>query len=532
MRSSDDDQPTAARGIELAGLAAVAALFLALFRQWNLQVDDAFISFRYAENWSGGRGLVYNPGEVVEGFSNPLWVALLATGKLVGLPVELAATLLGLAAGLASLGLVYAGCRRWLGTGALAALGATLSLAASVSWTFWANSGLETPLFGLLVTATWLVLWGPAATSNRGSIQLGILAAMLALTRPEGIAVAAALPFALAWLRRPPPAVVLRCVAVGWGLLLVLLAVRLWYYGAALPNPYYAKVELTLSSMARGFEYCWRWGLAEGVLLLAPLWLLAPAKSRRLASLLAVLAGYLVFVVWAGGDGLYRYRFGAHVLPLMALALGAGLERAMAHSRAGALAAVALLLAALSWPWLAARGDFFAGRSLAHWQRNEERWSLIGRALASTTPPDLTLATNVAGRLPFYSRRPNLDLLGLTDSVIARTPVTRFGSGYAGHEKANPGYVLERAPDLIYFSVLDGLPPDRFTRLDDLARHLDDSPLYRYGALLAAAEFRARYRPAFLDVGLPDRANVLVRVDGAARRMHLESLAVAEWHRY
>ncbi|MBU1598783.1 hypothetical protein KKG61_01545 [bacterium] len=32
--------------------------------------DDAFISFRYAENWANGKGLVYNEGERVEGYTN------------------------------------------------------------------------------------------------------------------------------------------------------------------------------------------------------------------------------------------------------------------------------------------------------------------------------------------------------------------------------------------------------------------------------------------------------------------------------
>ena len=40
--------------------------------------DDAFISFRYARNLLEGHGLVFNPGEYVEGYSNFLWVLELA----------------------------------------------------------------------------------------------------------------------------------------------------------------------------------------------------------------------------------------------------------------------------------------------------------------------------------------------------------------------------------------------------------------------------------------------------------------------
>ena len=42
--------------------------------------DDAFISFRYAQNFIQGNGLVFNKGEVVEGISNPLWTLMLAFG--------------------------------------------------------------------------------------------------------------------------------------------------------------------------------------------------------------------------------------------------------------------------------------------------------------------------------------------------------------------------------------------------------------------------------------------------------------------
>ena len=40
--------------------------------------DDAFISFRYARNLLEGHGLVFNPGEYVEGYTNFLWVLELA----------------------------------------------------------------------------------------------------------------------------------------------------------------------------------------------------------------------------------------------------------------------------------------------------------------------------------------------------------------------------------------------------------------------------------------------------------------------
>ena len=51
--------------------------------------DDAFISFRYVRNLLDGHGLVFNPGEYVEGYTNFLWVLeLAAIWRLFGLRPE------------------------------------------------------------------------------------------------------------------------------------------------------------------------------------------------------------------------------------------------------------------------------------------------------------------------------------------------------------------------------------------------------------------------------------------------------------
>ena len=52
-----------------------------LFHAWvfsNFLVDDSFILLRYADNLQRGRGLVFNLGERVEGFTSPLLVLLQA----------------------------------------------------------------------------------------------------------------------------------------------------------------------------------------------------------------------------------------------------------------------------------------------------------------------------------------------------------------------------------------------------------------------------------------------------------------------
>ena len=60
-------------------LAAAVAAVLATGLWWfHYMPDDAYIGLRYARNLSVGEGLVFNPGERVEGYTNFLWVIILA----------------------------------------------------------------------------------------------------------------------------------------------------------------------------------------------------------------------------------------------------------------------------------------------------------------------------------------------------------------------------------------------------------------------------------------------------------------------
>ena len=90
---------TDARPARLGLLLALASA-LALASSWGYCLqDDAFISFRYGRNLVDGHGLVFNPGEAVEGYTNPSWTVLSAGLIALGLSPELpiiAAGVLGL----------------------------------------------------------------------------------------------------------------------------------------------------------------------------------------------------------------------------------------------------------------------------------------------------------------------------------------------------------------------------------------------------------------------------------------------------
>ena len=69
-------------------LVATAAAGLFHTGLYLFPFEDAYISFRYAENFANGHGFVFNPGgESVEGFTSFLWVLLLGVLNVCGAAV-------------------------------------------------------------------------------------------------------------------------------------------------------------------------------------------------------------------------------------------------------------------------------------------------------------------------------------------------------------------------------------------------------------------------------------------------------------
>jgi hypothetical protein len=66
------------------------------------------------------------------------------------------------------------------------------------------------------------------------------------------------------------------------------------------------------------------------------------------------------------------------------------------------------------------------------------------------------LAVDPAGCLPYFSKLPSVDMLGINDHYLARHRPADFGTGYIGHELGNGAYVLSRKPDLVLFNVPTG----------------------------------------------------------------------------
>lgn len=462
-------------------LTPAAALLCLLAFEAALGVcvqEDAFISFRYAENLVNGHGLVYNPGERVEGYTNFLWVLIIAAGLKIECDPVWLVRLLGSLFSAALAVAVYATARRLPRRSARQeprGLLALLVFSFAPYMAVEAVEGLETLFF------SFCLFLGVALSleKRKGFPWASLFLVLAALTRPEGVLIAALVyAGAAAWRikNRLPllsagdlagPALFLACYAPYW-------IWRFSYYGYPFPNSFYAKTGGGLGHVVSGLEYMGRFLLLNPVLSLFFLAALLSlflrrgeaagekeeaAETRRSGAATygpgswitgTVLVGYILYVISVGGDFKKTFRFVIPLLPLLAVTVEricfsqrfTPLRLAPARSRIlfFLFAAAIVLNAAASLPscldWAEDRRDDLVKRTVA------------GQWLARNANPEAVLAIRCAGIIPYYSGLKTIDMWGINDTHIAHKEMPEMGWGLIGHEKKDHVYVFNRKPDI------------------------------------------------------------------------------------
>lgn len=415
--------------------------------------DDAFISFRYARNLIAGQGLVFNPGERVEGYTNLLYVLLLAPAAWLAGPERLLAVAIGfnLLCAAAALRGFFGFVRERLG-GALAGL-AALALALCPSLWVAVASGLETPLVLALQVALWIAVERTVEREDdRPLLPLAVLTVLTGLARADGFIapLLAALYLALRGRRRAALAVAAASLAT----LAALVAWRLTYYGWPLPNTYYAKVAGPLpqrigTALPQLSRVVFTTGMLVPVIaLLLAILRLVRQVSRGQAGLSAALSFPVFFApawvgywIYVGGDVFYE-RFLLILFPLGIFAL---LELLRTAPRAASAATLGLAVVLTVGLQLAQLGE---DPRFRYTREHYDRWVLLGRHLARSHP-GATLATDAAGKIPYFSGLRTIDMLGLTDAHIGHVEPPEDALLIIGHSKYDVEYVLARRPDLI-----------------------------------------------------------------------------------
>ncbi|HLA78329.1 MAG TPA: hypothetical protein VJU18_12175 [Vicinamibacteria bacterium] len=465
-------------------LLVLFAILVGLSRAWSRLwlADDAFISFRYAQNLLAGHGLVFNVGERVEGYTNFLWTMLLAALMKLSVRAEHAAIALGIASYLGAV-LATARVRRAILPEGGALPGAHLFLAVQGLFATYATSGLET----MMCTA--LVLAGAACRFGLGGSR-GLLLASTCLTlatlgRPDHVLFYAALGIelvttasraggggaqGLARVLRTERRSLAFYLAPMLLLYLPYFAWRFNYYGFLLPNTFYVKSGGG-AYYSQGLTYVLVFLLATHFWLLLP-WVVrgvgrgmrSPRAHGFVLFALTSLVLYGGYVIRVGGDFMYG-RFLVVLVPLWLLLAelgtdrGSDAERLMptgpwAEARRAALALLPFAVVAfdtvLQRPgevrWgIADEPSFYPVPSWRH-PEPRSRFTVLGRdldRLVTSQGVEPRLGLGSIGIAGFYSRLPVLDLMGLTDTQVAHQPVGPRAR--PGHEKeASDDYVLSR----------------------------------------------------------------------------------------
>jgi len=318
----------------LALLAVITGFGVLCLRYVPESVDDAYITLRYARHLAAGDGLLFNTSGVrVEGFSNFAWVVLIATLQKLAIPPVLAMKGLSIAAGLWTLLMIFRTGRSLFGAEPPALLACAL-FGASSFHALWATDGLETMFFaGLIATAVYRLVGMIQVGSSRpftwrDGIGPGMVLVLVCLTRPEGVLYAMLLSLCLVAgpvSGRKPALVMLVMIFIT---VLALTLFRLSYFGHLLPNTAAKKLHPGLLMTRQGIKYLLLYARDTGFLFaaLALVGAVAAAARRQALPLVATIGAGLFFILLAGGDFMWGYRFVAHLAAPLALLAVLGLQ--------------------------------------------------------------------------------------------------------------------------------------------------------------------------------------------------------------
>jgi hypothetical protein len=437
------------------GLLVVVAGWVA-FAGGAYSYDDAFITYRMAENLAAGHGFVYNPGEWHLGSTAALYGMLLAAAAWITGPAAIPAVsgAISCASMLATALLLPA-----LAGGADANprgrragyAGGLLYLASPLMFV---TFGGEMPFLLALVTGAFL------AADRDYTKTAAALAGAAALTRPDGVLVVLVILAVVAWRRRRLP---WQEAAVALAVLLPFALLAWRAYGSPLPSTLPAKLAQRDSglwgSFGRGLVDWLRlflWDATRPNLGFAPVapptlwaWIavggLAVWRCRPVLPLLAWTAAFtgayaalrVPFYHWYSAPAVLGLSIlGGAGLALVAdaIATRAAATAPWRDTAAGVGAIVAAL--AISLPPLAALPR------TSQLNENVRLYIQAGEWLAANTPAASDVGYYEIGYIGFHGRRPMIDALGLIDPKVAPAIVVHdFARAFRDRR---PEYILEK----------------------------------------------------------------------------------------
>ncbi|MBM4310407.1 MAG: hypothetical protein FJ119_05615 [Deltaproteobacteria bacterium] len=472
---------------------SLLSFFFFLMQLWGFYHDDPFIVLRYARHLLEGKGLVWNPGERVEGYSCFLWLMFISLLGACNLDLVVASRVAGMLFGLLALMLPFVSANR-------NTILCSLLLATNSCFALWALGGLETLMFTFFVFAG-VLLFFQARPIPRNLFCTGILFCLASMTRLEGLML-----FSITFLfcffnnRRDLRAGLRQALFLLAGFLILFAPYfvwRFWYFGYLLPCTYYVKGGAANSiKLLFGARYAAHFVLLYGF----PLGMLLLLKDfkrfvRSNLYLISILVCYAAYVVSVGGDHMPGFRFMVPLLPVLYLLVAQAVPHLRFQRPAAARIAVACILCLnffISYRLIVKTPEEFAAvkqHSYAYKyctpvpDTAAYYGKYVGLYMKQHWPENALVACNTVGAIPLFSELRCIDMLGLNDYTIARSPVLykidialtelltaegrrqirgRVFGKYSpwqlmpGHGKGDGAYVLSRKPDYIILGPAEG----------------------------------------------------------------------------
>ena len=403
--------------------------------------DDAYISFKVADNLAAGFGMVFNPQEHIYVSTSPLWVLLLAAARLLTGDVVIAAKVLGLIfEALLTMSLCYLTHKTT--ESAKSGMFAGLFLITNPVYTLTSFSGMELPLFLLAITATGIFL------AQRRYTAAILISAACVWIRFDGITIFAAACAYTIWNQRQSirsqwptiarqliPGALLLLSYVAFGFMFFETCLPMSVQRKALTAPRLLSPEWIGGAIAIAKEFInailgrsWFWYYCKTPFLISaiPLCCLGTAflvsTKRTTANALLFLTTVLVAAFTASGS---RYAivfpwYFAPIIPASSLLSSAGLHSAFLATcrRFGKANYLGYLYAVATTLWLATSLPPLSIDAYRLVQRENERERMYATAAlwaGKHQGNEVAIAANEIGAIGFFLPREArvLDMFGL-----------------------------------------------------------------------------------------------------------------------
>ncbi|MEM6269249.1 MAG: hypothetical protein AAF998_07405 [Bacteroidota bacterium] len=493
--------------------AAAAVLFVVLLNGW--MSDDAYITFRSVFHFTEGYGPVYNVGERVQTFTNPLWMFLMSGVYLFSGEAYYSALVLSLILCGVTLGLL----QRRVFRGERVGLAVVALLVLSRSFVEYSTSGLENVLNGTLVML-FLAVWLNDRRDGKKLFWLALIAGWGMVSRMDTALLYAPAVFLYWWGMRSW--MNLGRVLLGLSPFILWEAFAVIYYGFPFPNTAYAKLNTGLAA-----AQLWRQGLhyfqhslerdpITLAIILGGLVATGFLPRRRFGPIALGVGLYLVYLVRVGGDFMGGRFFYLPVL-LSGVLLGFGFREMKALRWGGA---VMLLLGLLNfhgplYNW--ARGDIpraekkdrYGIADERAWYRPASAWITLNdsswvhelEVKLDTTgddpPNEKLLIWDFIGFVGYGvgPSRHVVDRLALADPLLARLPMAEGLPWRVGHYPR----VLPRGFRRSIVQQKNLLEDPQLHRYYDELRRITQGPIWSGKRWQAIIDFNLGKRDHWID---------------------------------